>query len=80
MWTKSKQIAVNKKVNTEAAKLAKKLGAECVYVVAHFIDEADPTALHGMTGGQLPMPETEFYRRQLMLYSQIEVEETSPPN
>jgi hypothetical protein len=79
MWTKPKQTAMHNKMDDEAKRVAKRLGAECVYIVAHFIDDKDPTALHGMSGGQLPMPESEFYRRQLMLYSQVETEETIPP-
>ncbi len=50
-WNKAKQIAMKGKVDAEAKKLAKRLGAHSVYVVAHFADDLDPDALHSMSGG-----------------------------
>jgi hypothetical protein len=38
-WNKAKQIAMKGKVDAEAKKLAKRLGAHSVYVVAHFADD-----------------------------------------
>jgi hypothetical protein len=76
MWTETKKLQIHAKIRTEAKKLAKKLGAHSVYVVAHFVDEDGN--LHSMRGGQLPMPESAFYRRELMLYAETEAEETIP--
>jgi hypothetical protein len=61
-WTKAKRDSVKSKIDREAERAAKHLGAECVFMIAFF---GDGDYLHALEGGCAPMPLNEFYRQQL---------------
>jgi hypothetical protein len=71
-WNEDKQRAMKAKVDRELAKLAKKLGAHCIFAVAFFQDPFDPEILHQSAGGQLPYPPAQFFDRMAQLHREQE--------
>lgn len=61
-WTPQQRAAAQTKIDKEARRVAKKLGAKCAVIVAFY---EDGMYFHMQDGGQSPMPIEQLYRQLL---------------
>jgi hypothetical protein len=75
-WSIKKASCVFPKINREARRAAKRLGASHILIIAHFDDRGDRKCFQVLEGGTTPDDRAETYRQ--LLAAKYSKQETLP--
>ena len=71
LTTKQREV-LKKKIDKEALRVAKSIGAYTVMIIATFVDKQDAATLHIQDGGNSPMPPASLLRKALATHEAAE--------
>jgi len=74
-WTPERRSRVKAKVDKESARVAARLGAHSVWIIATF---ADGEFMHLQDGGSSPWPLKELYKNMLLVTQTNEAADGDP--